>query len=281
MSGADGRTGVRIISRAVQVSGTTVALTGASGGLGQAIARELHARGATLVLIGRRQDVLAELSNELQRSRPLVADLGDRAAVEQLSVQLVGEADVLIANAGIPAAGVLQSFTVDEIDRTLDVNLRAPIALARALLPAMLERERGQLVFMSSVAGKTATPGDSLYHATKYGLRGFAAGLRADLHGTGVGVSCIFPGFIREAGIFADSNVKLPPGTGTRSPRDVAVAVGRAIERDLGEVEVASALQRAGVFLSALSPGLTARVVRALGGHEIARQMADALEDKR
>jgi short-subunit dehydrogenase len=265
----------------VQIAGATVALTGASGGLGQAIARELHARGATLVLIGRRQDVLDALAQELERARPLAAELSDPAAVEQLSGHLVGEADVLIANAGIPAAGVLQSFTVEEIDRTLNVNLRAPIALASALLPAMLERRRGHLLFMSSIAGKTAVPGNPLYHATKYGLRGFAAGLRADLHGTGVGVSCVFPGFIREAGIFADSNVKLPPGAGTRSPHDVARAVARAIERDLGEVDVASAFQRAGVLLSAFSPELTARAVRVLGGHDIARRMADALHDKR
>jgi short-subunit dehydrogenase len=145
----------------------------------------------------------------------------------------------------------------------------------------MLERGRGHLVFMSSIAGKTAVPGDSLYHATKYGLRGFAAGLRADVHGTGVGVSCVFPGFIRDAGIFADSKVKLPIGAGTRSPQDVARGVARAIERDRGEVDVAPVAQRAGVVLSALSPELTARTVRLLGGREIARQMGDALQDKR
>jgi short-subunit dehydrogenase len=228
----------------MQITGSTVALTGASGGLGHAIARDLHARGATLLLIGRREDLLAEL-------------------------------------AGIPAAGFLQSFTVEEIDKTLDVNLRAPIALAQALLPAMLERGRGHLLFMSSIGGKTAVPGDSLYHATKYGLRGFAAGLRADLHGTGVGVSCVLPGFIRDAGIFADSDVKLPPGTGTRSPQDVARAVARAIERDVGEVEVASVPQRVGVLLSAFSPELSARTIRLLGGREVARQMGEALREKR
>jgi short-subunit dehydrogenase len=265
----------------VQIAGSTVALTGASGGLGQAIARDLHARGAALLLIGRRDDLLNEVARELERARPLVCDLGDPAAVEQLSVHLVGEADILIANAGIPAAGFLQSFTVEEIDRTLNVNLRAPIALARALLPGMLERRRGHLLFMSSIAGKTAVPGDSLYHATKYGLRGFAAGLRADVHGTGVGVSCVFPGFIRDAGIFADSKVKLPIGAGTRSPQDVARAVARAIERDRGEVDVAPVAQRASVLLSALSPELTARTVRLLGGREIARQMREALQDKR
>ena len=265
----------------MRIAGATVVLTGASGGLGQAIARDLHARGATLLLIGRRAEALGELADELERATPLVADLSEPTAVEHLAVHNVGEADILIANAGIPAAGVLQSFTVEEIDRTLDVNLRSAIVLARALLPAMLDRARGHLLFMSSIAGKTAVPGDALYHATKYGLRGFAAGLRADLHGTGVGVSCVFPGFIRDAGIFADSRVELPPGTGTRSPDDVARAVARAIERNLGEVEVASVPQRAGVLVAALAPELSSRVVRLLGGRRIARQMGEALRDKR
>jgi short-subunit dehydrogenase len=145
----------------------------------------------------------------------------------------------------------------------------------------MLDRGRGHLLFVSSIGGKTAVPGDSLYHATKYGLRGFAAGLRADLHRTGVGVSCVFPGFIREAGIFADSNVKIPPGIGTRSPSDVARAVARAIERNLGEIEVASVPQRVGVLLGGLAPELSARVVRLLGGRQIAQDMGEALRDKR
>jgi short-subunit dehydrogenase len=82
----------------------------------------------------------------------------------------------------------------------------------------MLERGRGHLLSISSIAGKTTVPGAPLYHATKYGLRGFAAALRADLHKSGVGASCIFPGFIRDAGIFADSGAKLPLGVGTRTP---------------------------------------------------------------
>jgi short-subunit dehydrogenase len=264
----------------VRIDGSTVLLTGASGGLGQAIARELHARGAALRLVGRRHDLLDGLASELERARPLVADLSDAVAVAQLADQ-VGEADILVANAGIPAAGRLESFTPQEIDRTLDVNLRSGIVLARALLPGMIERRRGHLLFMSSIAGKTTVPGDCLYHATKYGLRGFAAGLREDLHRSGVGVSCVFPGFIRDAGIFADSSVKLPPGVGTRSPQDVARGVARAIESDVGEVDVASVAQRAGMFFSAVAPGLSARAVRRLGGREIARQMDVALRDKR
>jgi short-subunit dehydrogenase len=263
----------------VQVSGSTVLLTGASGGLGQAIARSLGERGGRLILSGRRADVLEELASELS-ARTLAVDLSDPAGVDRL-VADAGEVDILIANAGIPAAGRLDSFTMAEVDRTLAINLRAPVALAHALLPGMLERGRGHLLFVSSIAGKMAVPGDPLYHTTKYGLRGFAAALRADLHGSGVGASCVFPGFIRDAGIYADSGVKLPPGTGTRSPDDVAGAVVRAIERDRGEVDVAPLSQRGGVFLAGLSPDLAANVVRRLGGVEVSRRMEQALRDKR
>src|SRR5437016_5760449 len=108
--------------------------------------------------------------------------------------------------------------------------------LAHALAPQMVARGSGHVLFMSSLAGKAATPGTALYNATKYGLRGFASALRADLRASGVGVSTVFPGFIRDAGMFAEAGVKLPPGVGTRSPEHVAQAVLAAIERNRGEV---------------------------------------------
>jgi short-subunit dehydrogenase len=263
----------------VQIAGANVLLTGASGGLGQAIARELSGRGARLTLNGRRSEILDELAGELGAS-VLAADLADRAEVTRLA-QEAGDIDILIANAGLPAAGRLESFSEAQLDRALDVNLRSPIALSRALLPSMLERRRGHLLFVSSIAGKTSVPGNPLYHATKYGLRGFAAGLRQDLHGSGVGVSCVFPGFIREAGIFAESGARLPPGTGTRSPQDVARAVVVAIERDRGELDVAPLPQRAGALIGGLAPDLAAAFVRRAGGPRIAREMEQALQEKR
>lgn len=264
----------------MQISGSSVLLTGATGGLGQAIARAMYARGAKLSLVGRRRDILDPLAAELGGARTFAVDLSDRDAVDRLAEETVG-ASILIANAGIPAAGLLESFTSREVDRTLDVNLRAPVALAHGLLPAMLQSGSGHLVFMSSIAGKTTVPGNPLYHATKYALRGFAAALRTDLHGRGVGVSCIFPGFIRDAGIFAESGVSLPPGVGTRSPEDVARGVVRAIERNRGEVDVASLTQRGGVAVAGVAPNVAASVVRKLGGRQIAREMEQALREKR
>jgi short-subunit dehydrogenase len=264
----------------MQIQGSTVLLTGATGGIGQAIARALHARGALLVLTARRTDALERLAGELEGSRVLSVDLADPQEVDRIARE-AADADILIANAGIPAAGRLESFTPEEIDRTLAVNLRAPIMLAHALLPGMLARRRGHLLFMSSIAGKTTVLGNSLYHATKYGLRGFAAALRADLHASGVGVSCLFPGFIRDAGIFAESGMRLPPGIGTRSPEDVAHATASAIERNRGEVDVASLTQRGSVVLAGFAPDIAANVVRRLGGAEIASAAEAGLRDKR
>jgi short-subunit dehydrogenase len=263
----------------VNLSGKRVLLTGATGGLGHAIARLLAARGAQLVLSGRRTNVLEPLATEID-ARALAADLSKPADVGRLLAE-AGEVDVLVANAGLPASGNLRTFSVKEIDRAIAVNLRAPMVMARALVEPLVSRGEGQLVFVSSLAGKAATPGTSIYNATKFGLRGFAQALRAELHGTGVGVSAIYPGFIRDAGMFADSGATLPPGVGTRTPEDVAHAVLDAIERDRAEVDVAPVPVRAGALLSAVAPELAAAVSRRLGSERVSEDLAAGQRDKR
>jgi uncharacterized protein len=251
-----------------------VLLTGASGGLGSAMARELHRRGAHVIVSARRADVLEALCSELgERSEPLPADLADRADVEALPGR-AGQVDVLVANAALPASGPLLGFDPDAIDRALDVNLRAPAQLARALAPAMVERHHGHLVFVSSLSGKAASPGSSLYSATKFGLRGLALGLAEDLVGTGVGVSTVFPGFIRDAGMFHESGAKLPKGVGTRTPEEVATATADAIEKGRLEVDVAPLALRAGAKLAGAAPGLVAAAQRRLGSSKVAEQLA-------
>jgi short-subunit dehydrogenase len=263
----------------VKVEGATVLLTGASGGLGQAIARMLAARGASLTLSGRRADALQPLADELG-ARSVLADLTERADVERLARECA-EIDVLVANAALPASGRLDSFSLPEIDRALDVNLRAPVVLAHGLAPAMAARGSGHLLFMCSLAGKAASPAASLYSATKYGLRGFASALRAELRPRGVGVSTVFPGFIREAGMFADSGVKLPPGVGTRTPADVARAVIEAIEHNRGEVDVAPLPLRAGAIFAGLAPELAGVLARRLGSDRITQAFEEGQREKR
>jgi short-subunit dehydrogenase len=252
----------------VNLGGRSVLLTGATGGLGQAIARALARRGARLLLTGRREDVLDGLARELD-ARALACDLADRDAVERLA-QDAAAADVLVANAALPASGMLLSFEVGRMDRALEVNLRAPMVLARLLAERMAARGEGHLVFVNSLSGKAGTAGSSVYAATKFGLRGYAQGIREDLRPRGIGVSTVFPGFIRGAGMYHDSGAELPRYVGLKRPDDVARAVVRAIERDRSEIDVAPLGLRLGVVLSALAPEAAAMVQRRLGATEIA-----------
>jgi short-subunit dehydrogenase len=256
-----------------------VLVTGATGGIGQAIAREFAEKGAGLILTGRRADVLELLAVEVG-GRAIACDLSRREDVDRLLGE-VGEVDVMVANAALPATGALTDLAQEEIDRMLEVNLRAPIALARGLAPAMISRRRGHMVFISSLAGKAASPVSSIYSATKFGLRGFALGFREDLRPHGVGVSVVLPGFIREAGMFADAGVQLPRGVGTKTPEEVARAVVQAVERNRGEVEVAPLGLRLGAGFAGLAPGLAATIRRRVGGDEVASGLAEGQRAKR
>ena len=247
----------------MNLNGARVLLTGATGGLGQAIAQALRARGASLVLTGRRADVLEPLAAQVG-GVAIESDLADPDAVDALLAQ-TGRVDVLVANAGLPGSGGLHTFSVEEIDRALTVNLRAPMLLARALTPAMVQRGSGHLLFMSSLSGKAGAPGSSVYAATKFGLRGFGLALREDLASKDVGVSVVLPGFIREAGMFAESGAKLPPYVGTKRPQDVARAVVKAIEHNRAELDVAPLPLRAGTLLASVAPGPVGAVQRRLG----------------
>ncbi|MFD0683926.1 SDR family NAD(P)-dependent oxidoreductase [Actinomadura fibrosa] len=263
----------------MDLRGANVLVTGATGGIGQALATALAGRGASVVLTGRRAAVLEPLAERLG-GRAIAADLADRAAVEGL-LDEAGDVDVLVANAALPASGLLSEYSVEEIDRALDVNLRAPIVMAKIAGERMADRGRGHLAFISSLSGKTASGQASLYNATKFGMRGFALALREDMRPHGVGVSTVFPGFIRDAGMFADAGVTLPRGVGTRSPRDVARATVRAIERNVAEVDVAPLGLRLGAVLGGAVPALAAAVQRRAGGPRISAGLAAGQRDKR
>jgi short-subunit dehydrogenase len=258
---------------------TTALVTGANGGIGQAIARALHGAGAKLVLSARRADAVRGIADELG-ARVVLADLGQRDAVERIVAE-AGHVDIVVANAGLPAAGSTLDFAPDEIDAIIDVNLRAPLQLARSYGPGMVARGRGAFVFISSISGKVAASATALYSATKFGLRGFALGLRQDLAGKGIGVTTIYPGFIRDAGMFADSKVKLPFGVGTRSPEDVAAAVLEAVHDNPSEIIVASIDQRISAFVANIAPGIVGPVEKAFGGERLSAEMTEAQRHKR
>jgi len=260
----------------MDLAGRKALLTGATGGLGRAIAIALAGRGATLSLSARKPEALEALAAELPGSghRVLPADLAEPGAAERLAAE-AGAVDVLVANAGVQGGGLLGELTPDQVTRALRVNLEAPMLMARALYPAMVEHGSGHLVFISSLNGKVASPRTSLYSATKFGLRGFALGLRMDLGPLGVGASLVSPGFVREAGMFAEAGVKPPPGMGTTTPERVAAATVNAIERDKAEVVPATLQLRAMSHFALAAPGISVRAQSGSVGQKMAKAIAD------
>jgi short-subunit dehydrogenase len=261
------------------IRGARTLLTGASGGIGATLARRLAAEGAELILSGRRADVLAALAAEL-RAQALPIDLSAPGAASELA-ERAGRVDLLIANAALPSSGRLVTVDRERAADAVTVNLTAPIALARELAPQMLERRAGRIVFIGSLQSRAATAGASVYCATKFGLRGFALALRAELAPGGVGVSIVMPGFVSDAGMYADAGVKLPFYIGTRTSDQVADALLRAIRENRGEVSVAPLALRVGTWIAAQAPELSARATRLLGGDAIAREFERAQAAKR
>jgi short-subunit dehydrogenase len=243
----------------------TLLLTGATGGLGRAIAAATAAKGARLVLSSRHGDQLEQLGGSLPGGghRTIVADLVADGEAERLVAE-AGELDGMIANAGIGANGRVDQIEGDRANAVMRLNFEAPILMARAIAPSLRERGSGHLVFIASLAAKGSTGRHALYAGTKAGLRSFAIGLRDDLARDGVGVSIVCPGFIREAGMFAEAGESPPMNLGTAAPGEVGAAVVRAIERDRLEVDVAPWRQRAMANFAHRRPALAEKLIRRL-----------------
>jgi short-subunit dehydrogenase len=136
-------------------------------------------------------------------------------------------------------------------------------------------------VFVSSISGKVALAGGGIYSATKFGIRAFAFSLRDDLRGTGVSATTVFPGFIKDAGMWAETGLDLPPGVGLRKPEQVAGAVIKGIERDRAEIDVAPLGLRSSGWIWPLAPSLVARATRLAGGRRFTRAVAETQREKR
>jgi uncharacterized protein len=257
-----------------ELKNRAVLLTGAPGGIGPHLASRLHAEGASLVLSGRNQAELERLATTLPPARVLVADLSLKDCVERLA-SAAGAIDILVANAAVPASGELVSFSVEEIDRALNVNLRSAMVLTDLLLPGMLARGTGHIVLMASIQGKMPMALVSVYNATKFGLRGFGLALGEELRNSGIGVSVINPTYVRDAGMWAETGVTPHPLAGQVTPDQVAEAVVRAIKENRREIDVAPL----GTRLAAAMPRLVGSMARRLGvtaypPAAVARQLA-------
>jgi len=261
----------------MRLEGRSVLVTGATGGIGGAIAHELAARGCAVTATGRRHENLERLVSELgPPARGFAADLTTPAGVRE-AVDRTGRVDVLVACAGAGVPDDLTGLSEEALQEAIGINLFAPAALARAVVPQMKQRGAGHIVFIGSVAGLVATPiNSSVYTSTKWGLRGLALVLRQELHGTGIGVSTVFPAGVRDAGMFARTGITLPWYAGTSSPQEVARAVVRAVERDRPEVVVAAGGERLGAAISGVAPVLVGRLARVAGLARIRQAVLDA-----
>ncbi|HTB49932.1 MAG TPA: SDR family NAD(P)-dependent oxidoreductase [Solirubrobacteraceae bacterium] len=259
-------------------------VTGASGGLGTHIARRLAHEGMSVAVSGRREDALAEVAAELGalgvKAVAVPADLSDLSTIDSLvdSVQAaLGPIDVLVNNAGVESVGAFTAYTTEELSSMVDVNLTAPLLLTRRLTPGMLERGRGHVVFISSVAGKVGPAFNEPYAATKAGLVGLTQSLRAEYLEAPVGFSVVCPGFIAGDGMYArmaEAGHRSNRIMGETTTEKVAEAVVRAIREDKAEIVESGAPIRPMLALAQLAPGLVERLSPRFGVTELFRKVA-------
>lgn len=185
------------------LTGKNALITGASGGIGGAIAKALHAQGATVALSGTRVAPLEELAAELgDRVHVLPCNLGDAEAVEALpkqAAEAMGSVDILVNNAGITRDGLLMRMSDEDWSQVLDINLTSTMRLCRGVLRGMMKARWGRIVNISSVVGATGNPGQANYVASKAGVVGLSKALAAEVASRGITVNCVAPGFITTA----------------------------------------------------------------------------------
>ena len=183
------------------LSGKTALVTGATGGIGGAVAKALHAQGASVVLSGTREEALASLAAELgERAHISACNLSDSAAVDGLIAKAEEAAgaplDILVANAGVTRDGLLLRMKDEDWETVLKVNLESYFRLSRAVLRGMMKRKAGRIIGVTSVVGVTGNPGQANYAASKAGMIGFSKSLAQEVGSRGITVNCIAPGFI-------------------------------------------------------------------------------------
>jgi short-subunit dehydrogenase len=256
--------------------GTRAVVTGASRGIGRAIAQALAARGATVGLAARSAPELQRLAAELPGTHhALPCDVALRAsiatAIEDFAVA-AGGLDLLVANAGIAHYEPVAEQDLDRIEDMTAVNWLGTVYTVKAALPLLLAQRRGHIVVMSSGAGLRGFPGAAAYSATKAAQRMFAEALRHELAGTGVSVTTVYPGEIRTS-LHDHEGTRMPEwyrgGPNAASAEALATRIVRAVERDSRHLHYRPAVKGMGI-LHGLSPGAADRVLRRLRGRTAA-----------
>ena len=271
--------------------GKTALVTGASRGIGVHIARALAREGMNLVLAARSADDLSKVAEEVSiadtQTWCVPTDVGDRTSLQALVDRAIelGGVDVLVNNAGIEEGRPFHQAPPELIDQVIEVNLRAPMMLARLLLPQMIERGAGHIVNIASVAGLMGTPYSESYSASKHGIMGFNRSLRGTAVGEGypVGVSAICPGFVTDSGMYDQIQKATGRGSprifGTSSPEKVAKEVVRAIVDDVPEIVVNPIPMRPTAITGILFPRFMEWFGRKSGIIELFRRVALARTD--
>ncbi|MEQ1507800.1 MAG: SDR family NAD(P)-dependent oxidoreductase [Myxococcota bacterium] len=259
------------------LTGKVVVLTGASRGIGTAIARRLATDGARLVLAARDEDGLRKVAAAVGAAKIVPCDVTVPADRERLirEASEVGPIDVLVNTAGIEIPVSVVDHRPEDVDRELAVNLLAPIHLTKAVLPSMIARGTGVIAMMSSMSGKSPTPYNAVYTASKHGLNGFTASLRLELLGTGVHAGVICPGFVADAGMWADTGVAAPAAMREVPIDRVVDGVVRVI-RGAAEVLVTPTPMRPLLAIGQLFPTLDGPILTRLGVMRVLRERATA-----
>jgi short-subunit dehydrogenase len=266
------------------LSGLTALVTGASGGIGVHIARRLAAEGMNIALSGRRQQELERLAQELRElgveTAAVPADLAKRAELDGLLKRTeaeLGPIDVLVNNAGVENTSAFTSYTENELADMIELNLTVPLLLTHKALPGMLERGRGHVVFVSSMAGKFGPPYSEPYAASKAGLIGLTQSLRVEYAKQPVGFSVVCPGFVAGDGMYqrmVDEGHKSNRLIGETTVEKVADAVVRAIEDDVPEIVESGSPVKPLLALREISPGIAEKIVPMIGVNGIFHRVA-------
>ena len=271
-----------------QLRGRNALVTGAGGGLGAYIARALAGEGVNLAVTDLPGSSVDGLSAELRTRGVQVehapADLTDRDERRRLAswaADALGPIDILVNNAGVEFGGPFLDTSPEQLELTVAVNLLAVMDLTRLLLPGMLDRHRGHVVSMASLAGKIPPPQLASYGATKHGVVGFTGALRAELADEPVGFSAICPGFVGRVGMFGRLEPYIEGGSvpmGTIPPERVGDAVVRAIREDVGEIVLNRRPVKPLILLNAIAPGAATRLARLRPIRESMERMRKARE---
>jgi short-subunit dehydrogenase len=266
----------------MQLGNSIGILTGASRGLGVLMAEHLAAKGVSLALAARSESDLKETVNRVQargvRAIAVPTDVTTREDLERLVARTtdeLGPPDLLVNNAGIESLGKFESMSLDEIESIFTTNVIALVSLTRLVVPGMIERGRGHVVNISSMAGKVAAPYYTTYSASKHAVVGFSWSLRAELKSKGIGVSVVCPGYVEDTGMFSYRNAGKPPRTvGTVRPEDVAATVVEVVEKNKAEALVAGGLLRVADVSFAISPDFAMGIGRRSGAYRYVEKMA-------